>query len=199
LIVLAEGLLDHGTAPRAAPVLYTRQQLESAAERLGAELTDAYPDGVVFVAVLKGSIFFLADLVRRVSAPCEVDFLGISSYTAGTGRVRITKDLDHDVCGRDVVLVEDVVDTGLTCTYVLGELRRRNPRSLEVCALFDRRATRIVPVHVLFAGFEVAEDLLLGHGLDVAGRYRNLPFVAVGDRRALEQDPDAHVTELYGR
>jgi hypoxanthine phosphoribosyltransferase len=195
----AEGLLDQGVAPRAAPVLYTQAQLQSAAEQLGARLTNEYPDGVVFVAVLKGSIFFLADLIRHVLAPCEIDFLGISPYTAGTGRVRITKDLDHDVCGRDVVLVEDVVDTGLTCTYVLGELRRRNPRSLEVCTLFDRRTTRIVPVRVRFAGFEVAEELLLGNGLDVAGRYRNLPFVAGGDRRALERNPDAHVTELYER
>jgi hypoxanthine phosphoribosyltransferase len=180
-------------------VLYTREQLESETQRLGDELTQAYPQGMILVAVLKGSIFFLSDLVRRVLVPCEVDFLGISSYTAGTGRVRITKDLDHDVCGRDVVLVEDVVDTGLTCTYVLGELRRRTPSSLEVCTLFDRRATRIVPVPLRFVGFEVAEDLLLGQGLDVAGRYRNLPFVAAGDRRALEEDPDAHVADLYGR
>jgi len=154
---------------------------------------------MLLVAVLKGSIFFLSDLVRQTAVRCQVDFLGISAYTAGTGRVQITKDLDEDVCDKDVVLVEDVVDTGLTCTYVLGELQRRGPASLEVCALFDRRARRIVPVEVRFRGFEVPDELLLGYGLDVAGRYRNLPFVASGDRRRLDSDPDAHVPELYGR
>lgn len=193
-------------------ILHDREQLRAAAVRLGSELTEAYRPGaallatvakkaptLVLVAVLKGSIFFLADLVRNVLSPCEVDFLGISSYAAGTGRVRITKDLDQDIAGRDVVLVEDIVDTGLTCTYVLGELRRREPASLEVCTLFDRRARRIVPVPLRFVGFEVADDLLLGYGLDVAGRYRNLPFVAAGDRRRLDLDPDAYVADLYGR
>jgi hypoxanthine phosphoribosyltransferase len=187
------------TGPAGARILHDRKDLASAATRLAGELSVAYPAGVVLVAVLKGSVFFLADLVRRLDVPCEVDFLGISAYAAGTGRVRIVKDLDHDVLGRDVVLVEDIVDTGLTCTYVLGELRGRGPGSLEVCALFDRLASRIVPVEVRFRGYEVTDDLLLGYGLDVAGRYRNLPFVAAGDRRALEEDPDAHVQALYGR
>jgi hypoxanthine phosphoribosyltransferase len=187
------------TSPGGARVLFSPDDLARAAARLGRELSEAYPEGVLLVAVLKGSLFFLSDLARRVSAPCEVDFLGISSYAAGTGRVRLVKDLDHDVFGRDVVLVEDIVDTGLTCTYVMGELRRRGPASLEVCTLFDRRARRIVPVSLRFVGFEAADDLLLGYGLDVAGRYRNLPFVAVGDPRTLESDPDAHVQSLYGR
>jgi hypoxanthine phosphoribosyltransferase len=180
-------------------VLHYKQELEDAVARLGSELTRAYPDGVLLVAVLKGSIFFLADVVRWVRVRCEVDFLGISSYAKGTGRVRITKDLDSDVCGQNVVLVEDVVDTGLTCNYVLGELRRRDPASLEVCALFDRRARRIVPVAIRFVGFEAPDDLLLGYGLDVSGRYRNLPFVAAGQARVLENDPDAYVDDLYGR
>jgi hypoxanthine phosphoribosyltransferase len=182
-----------------ARVLCDREQLASVAARLGTELSEAYPRGMLLVAVLKGSTFFLADLVRRTNVPCQVDFLGISAYTAGTGRVRITKDLDQDVCDRDVVLVEDIVDTGLTSTYVLGELGRRGPASVEVCALFDRRVRRIVPVNVRFRGFEAGDDLLLGYGLDVAGRYRNLPFVAAGDARLLESDPDAHVAELYER
>jgi hypoxanthine phosphoribosyltransferase len=187
------------TEPEADLVLHTSRDLAGAVGRLGRELSDAYPDGVLLVAVLKGSVLFLADLARRVTVSCEVDFLGISAYTEGTGRVRIVKDLDHDVHGRHVVLVEDIVDTGLTCTYVLGELRRRGPASLEVCTLFDRRARRIVPVAPRFVGFEAADDLLVGYGLDVSGRYRNLPFVAVGDQRALESDPDAHVEALYGR
>lgn len=167
--------------------------------RLGAELSAAYPGGLLLAAVLKGSMFFLADLVRHLEVPCQVDFLAISAYAAGTGRVRILKDLDEDVLGRHVVLVEDVVDTGLTCTYLLGELRNRAPASLEVCALFDRRARRIVPVPLRFVGFETADELLVGYGLDVAGRYRNLPSVAAVDPGPLEADPDAYVGDLYGR
>jgi hypoxanthine phosphoribosyltransferase len=182
-----------------ARIVHDRGQIAAAVTRLGGELSDAYPGGVLLVAVLKGSIFFLADLVRAVRAPCEVDFLAISTYTEGTGRVRIVKDLDHDVHGLDVVLVEDIVDTGLTCTYVLGQLSRRGPASLEVCTLFDRRARRIVPVPVRFAGFEATDDLLLGYGLDISGRYRNLPIVAAADARVLESDPDAYVGALYGR
>jgi hypoxanthine phosphoribosyltransferase len=187
------------TGPEGARVLHSADDLARATAHLGRAISEAYPDGVLLVAVLKGSMLFLADLARRVTVPCEVDFLGISAYTAGTGRVRITKDLDHDVHSQDVVLVEDIVDTGLTSTYVSGELRRRGPASLEVCTLFDRRARRIVPVALRFVGFEATDDLLLGYGLDVAGRYRNLPFVAVGDHKALESDPDAHVESLYGR
>jgi hypoxanthine phosphoribosyltransferase len=186
-----------GGAP--ARILHQRGDLARAAARLGADVSDAYPRGVLLVAVLKGSLFFLADLVRNVTVPCEVDFLGISAYTEGTGRVRIVKDLDDDVHGRDVVLVEDIVDTGLTSTYVLGELRRREPASVEVCTLFDRRSRRIVPVPVRFSGFEAPDDILLGYGLDVAGWYRNLRFVAAGDRDALAGDAEAHVDQLYGR
>ena len=180
-------------------LVHSAEDLRAAAGRLGRELSEAYPQGLLLVAVLKGSTFFLADLVRRLSVPCEVDFLGISAYAEGTGRVRITKDLDFDVHGRDVVLVEDVVDTGLTCTYVLGELRSRGPASVEVCTLFDRRSRRIVPVPVRFCGFPVTDDLLVGYGLDVAGRYRNLPFVAAADGDPLRADPDAYVENLYGR
>ncbi|HVA04512.1 MAG TPA: hypoxanthine phosphoribosyltransferase [Acidimicrobiales bacterium] len=182
-----------------ARILHDRDALARTVARLGEELSAAYPAGVLLVAVLKGSLPFVADLARRVTVPCEVDFLGISTYTEGTGRVRIVKDLDHDVHDRNVVLVEDIVDTGLTCTYILGELRRRGPGSLEVCTLFDRRVRRIVPVMVRFSGFEATDDLLLGYGLDVEGRYRNLPFVAAGDPRTLENDPDAYVAALYGR
>ena len=187
------------TRPVQCPVLFDRDSLEEATERLGAALAADYPDGVLLVAVLKGSVFFLADLVRQLRGPCRVDFLGISSYAPSTGRVKVMKDLDHDIHDRDVVLVEDLVDTGLTCNYVLGELRGRGPSSLEVCTLFDRRASRIVPLRLRYVGFEVSDDLLLGYGLDVAGRYRNLKFVASGDRRLLETDPDAYVSDLYER
>jgi hypoxanthine phosphoribosyltransferase len=129
----------------------------------------------------------------------EVDFLSISSYAPGTGRVRIVKDLETDIYGRDVVLVEDIVDTGLTLTYLLGQLGRRAPRSLEVCTLLDKRQRRIVPTPVRYVGFEIGDEFALGYGMDFAERYRNLDHVVAGDIRALLEDPDAHVRDLYGR
>jgi hypoxanthine phosphoribosyltransferase len=177
--------------------LLSADQLREGVRRLGRELSNAYDDGVVLVAVLKGSVPFLADLVRSLTIVPEVDFLAISSYSAGTGRVRIVKDLDTDIHGRDVVLVEDVVDTGLTLTYVLGELERRQPRSLAVCALLDKAARRLVPVDLGFVGFEVPDEFVLGYGLDFGERYRNLDAVVAGDLDALREDPDAHVEELF--
>lgn len=165
--------------------------------RLAAELSAAYDDGVVLVAVLKGSLLFLADLVRHMTVLPEIDFLAISSYAQGTGRVRIVKDLEADICGRDVVLVEDVVDTGLTLTYLVGELARREPRSLEVCALLDRTAQRIVPTPVRFRGFEVPDAFVLGYGLDFAERYRNLDRIVAADLGVLAADPDAYVRDLF--
>ena len=178
-------------------VLIPAHELRAGVRRLGAELSEAYDDGVLLVAVLKGSVPFLADLVRSLRIVPEVDFLAISPYAPGTGRVRLVKDLDHDIAGRDVVLVEDVVDTGLTLTYLLGELARRGPRSLEVCTLLDKAARRIVPTPIRFVGFTVSDEFLVGYGLDFAERYRNLELVAAGDLAALRADPDAHVDELF--
>lgn len=165
--------------------------------RLGCELSSAYPHGVLLVGVLKGSIVFLSDLVRSITVPVEVDFLAISSYAEGTGRVRILKDLDADIAGRHVVVVEDIVDTGLTLTYLLGQLAPRRPASLAVCALIDKTARRIVPAPLEFVGFEVGDEFVLGYGMDFAGRYRNLNLVVAGDVEALRADPDAHVQALY--
>jgi hypoxanthine phosphoribosyltransferase len=159
----------------------------------------AYPDGVVLVGVLKGSVPFLADLIRAMTVRLELDFLAISAYAEGRSRVRIVKDLDADITGRDVVLVEDIVDTGLTLSYVLGELRRRQPRSVEVCALLDKTVRRIVPVPVRFVGFTIPDAFVLGYGMDFAERYRNLDRVVAGDLQALRSDPDAHVKALYRR
>ena len=178
-------------------VLVPDDDLGAGVRRLAAELSAAYPAGVLLVAVLKGSVWFVADLVRSMTVPVEVDFLAISAYTPDTGRVRIVKDLEQDICGRDVVLVEDIVDTGLTLTYVLGELARREPASLEVCALLDKATRRIVPTHVRFVGFEIDDAFALGFGLDYAGRYRNAPRIVAGDLAALREDPDAHVAELF--
>ena len=183
----------------AARVLIPTDVLRAGVERLAVELSEAYGDGVLLVAVLKGSVPFLADLVRALTIVPEVDFLAISAYAPDTGRVRLVKDLEADIAGRDVVLVEDIVDTGLTLTYVLGELARRGPRSLEVCALLDKATRRIVPTPVRFVGFTVGDDFVVGYGLDFAERYRNLDLVAAGDLAALRIDPDAHVDQFYAR
>jgi hypoxanthine phosphoribosyltransferase len=179
-------------------VLIPTEDLRAGVARLAEEISGVYADGVVLVAVLKGSVPFLADLVRALDVVPEVDFLAISSYAEGTGRVRLVKDLDTDIAGRDVVLVEDIVDTGLTVTYILGELARRGPRSLEVCTLIDKAARRIVPLHPRFVGFSVEDEFVVGYGLDYAERYRNLDMVAVGDLSVLRADPDSYLEALYG-
>jgi hypoxanthine phosphoribosyltransferase len=181
-----------------ARTLITEDELREGVERLAGELSSAHPDGLVLVAVLKGSLIFLADLARRLDVPCIVDFLAISSYAPGTGRVRLVKDLEVDLTDRSVVLVEDVVDTGLTLAYLLGELGRRGPASLEVCTLLDKPARRIVPVGLDYVGFEVPDEFVIGYGLDYAGRYRNLRLVAAGDVDVLAEDPDAYLGQLYG-
>ena len=182
-----------------ARVLIPADELRAGVRRLAAELSEVYEDGVLLVAVLKGSVPFLADLVRALTIAPEVDFLAISAYAAHTGRVRIVMDLEIDIAGRDVVLVEDIVDTGLTLTYVLGELARREPRSLEVCTLLDKATRRIVPTPVRFVGFTVGDDFVIGYGTDFLERYRNLDLVAAGDLTALRSDPDAHVEEFFSR
>ena len=153
----------------------------------------------MLVAVLKGSIPFLSDLVRRLTIVPVIDFMAISAYAPETGRVRIVKDLDMDISGRDVVLVEDIVDTGLTLHYLLAELGRRNPRSLEACTLLDRTSRRIIPTPVRYRGFEIGDEFVLGYGLDFAQRYRNLDRVVLGDVGVLREDPDAYVPSLYRR
>ena len=180
-----------------ARVVHTRAEVDAALKRLGRELQAAYPAGALLVAVQRGSILVLADLVRRIDAPCRVDFLSISDYAGGSGRARIVQDLETDIHDCDVVLVEDIVDTGLTCAYVLETLRGRGPRSLAVCALLDRRSRRIVPVPLKFVGFEATDELLIGRGLGVSGRYRNLDLVAAAESSVLQADRDAYVSQLY--
>jgi hypoxanthine phosphoribosyltransferase len=178
--------------------VHTRAEVDAAFARLGGELEAAYPAGALLVAVQRGSILVLADLIRSIEVDCEVDFLSVSDYAGGSGRARIVQDLATDINGRDVVLVEDIVDTGLTCEYVLQTLRGRGPRTLAVFALLDRRARRIVPVPLQFVGFEATDELLIGRGLGVAGRYRNLDLIAAADPSVLEADRDAYVSQFYG-
>jgi hypoxanthine phosphoribosyltransferase len=161
-------------------------ELQATVARLGRELSDAYDDGVVLVGVLKGGVVFLADLVRQLTIVPHIDFLAVSPYTPGTGRVRIVKDLDTDLVGRDVVLVDDAVDTGLTTSYLLGELGRRKAASVEVCALVDKRARRLVPVPIRFSGVAVDDEYLVGYGLGHRERWRNLDRVLAVDESALD-------------
>lgn len=187
-----------GTAPVEPPrPLVSPEALRSAVRRLAGEIARAHGDGVLLVAVLKGSVPFLADLVRAMPCRVEVDFLAISSYAPDSGRVRIVKDLDTDIHARRVVLVEDIVDTGLTLGYLLGELRGRHPEVVDVCTLLDRAPRRILPTPLRFSGFEIGDEFVLGYGLDHAERYRNLDRIVVGDLDVLRADPDAYVDALY--
>jgi hypoxanthine phosphoribosyltransferase len=194
----AEGVGTPSGHPRSpARVLISQDELEGGVKRIAAELSEAYDDGVVLVSVLKGSVIFLADVIRSMTTSPVIDFLAVSSYSQGSGRVRLVKDLDLDISGRQVVLVEDIVDTGLTLAYLLGELGRREPASLAVCTLLDKKARRILPTDLAFVGFEVPDEFVLGYGLDYAGRYRNLKLIASGDPAVLGDDPDAYVSQLY--
>jgi hypoxanthine phosphoribosyltransferase len=167
--------------------------------RLAAELSEVHGDGTVFVAVLKGSLLFLADLVRAVTFVPEVDFLAVTPYPSGGGRVRLVKDLEIDIEGRDVVLVEDVIDTGMSLTFLRNELQRRGPRSISVCAMVDKPGRRLVPVELDHVGVVVEADYVIGYGLDFAGRYRNLDLIAVADPAVLARDPDRYVAWAYSR
>ena len=185
--------------PPSASLFLGPDALAETVSRLAGEISRDHPDGVLLIGVLKGSLFFLADLVRAMSVPCEVDFMAISHLTPGSGRVQITKDLDVDIAGRDVVVVEDIVDTGLTLSYLLGQLNARSPARLTVCALLDRARRRIVPLPTRYSGLAIDDEFILGYGLDFAERYRNVSGLAVGDLRVLERDPDAYVSNFYGR
>jgi hypoxanthine phosphoribosyltransferase len=164
-------------------VLIDEPALRQRIEELGEEISADY-DGrdVLLVGVLKGAVFFMADLMRRLSLPCEIDFMAISSYGEGTdssGVVRILKDLDSNITGRHVLVLEDIIDTGLTLSYLMRNLGAREPASLEVCALLVKHGRRETDVPVKYVGFEIPNRFVVGYGLDYGERYRNLPHVAV--------------------
>lgn len=186
-------MTDAPALPAGARVLLDADALRAQVARLAAEIAADHPDGVVLIGVLKGATIFLADLLRAVhGAAVVVDFLAISRYAPDSGRVRILKDLDLDIGGRDVVVVEDLVDTGLTLAYLLGQLGDRNPRRLSVCALLDRRTKRIVPLPVRYVGMEIGDEFVLGYGLHYGERYRNLPVIWAVDAASLVGEPDAY-------
>ena len=164
-------------------ILIDEETLQARIRELGAEISEAYAGrDLLLVGVLKGAVFFLADLMRELSVPCEIDFMAISSYGAGTdssGVVRILKDLDMNISGRHVLVVEDIIDSGLTLSYLMRSLTARKPASLEVCTLLTKPERREVDVPVRYVGFEIPNKFVIGYGLDFDQRYRNLPFVAV--------------------
>jgi hypoxanthine phosphoribosyltransferase len=168
--------------PAIGEVLVSSEDLERRVRELGAEISRDYDArDLVMIGVLKGAVLFLADLMRELTVPCEVDFMAVSSYGSATdssGVVRILKDLDTSISGRDVLLVEDIVDSGLTLHYLLKNLRAREPASLEVCALLTKPERRRIELPIRYVGFEIPNRFAIGYGLDHAQRYRNLRYVA---------------------
>jgi hypoxanthine phosphoribosyltransferase len=168
---------------RVGETLVSSEDLERRVSELGAEISRDYQgkDDLLLIGVLKGAVPFIADLMRELEVPCEVDFMAVSSYGSSTdssGVVRILKDLDASIEGRDVLLVEDIVDSGLTLHYLIKNLRARNPGSLEVCALLTKPERRRVELPIRYVGFEIPNRFAIGYGLDHAQRYRNLSYVA---------------------
>ena len=162
-------------------VLLTSDQVQQAVADLGRQITRDYVGrDLLLVGVLKGAFVLMADLSRHVNLPLEFDFMAVSSYGAATqtsGVVRILKDLDHEIQGRNVLLVEDIVDSGLTLSYLLKNLRTRKPASLEVCALLQKTGVQQVPIEIRYKAFEIPPVFVVGYGLDYGERFRNLPFV----------------------
>jgi hypoxanthine phosphoribosyltransferase len=172
--------------PELGEVLVSAEDLQRRVRELGKQISSDYAGrSLLLVGVLKGAVFFLSDLMRFIDIPVEVDFMAVASYGSATdssGVVRILKDLDAAIEGRDVLIVEDIVDSGLTLQYLMRNLGSRNPRTLEVCALLTKPDRRKVDLPTRYVGFEIEDRFVVGYGLDYAERFRNLPFVAVMER-----------------
>ena len=164
-------------------VLYTEEQLAQRVKELGAQITADYAGKTPLIAsVLRGSYVFMADLTRAIDLPISVDFMAVSSYGAGTsssGQVQILKDLSDRIDGRDLIIVEDILDSGNTLYYLLDVLRARRPASIRICALMDKPERRTKPITADYVGFTIPDAFIVGYGLDYAERYRNLPYVGV--------------------
>jgi hypoxanthine phosphoribosyltransferase len=165
------------------PVLISSAKIQARIRELGAQISADYPQGgLYFICILKGACFFLTDLARAMKRDVSVDFMGISTYgkeKSSSGEVRVTKDLDISIEGSNVVIVEDIVDSGVTLNYLMHVLDQRKPRSIRIAALLDKPERRLRPVHVHYAGFQIADRFVVGYGLDYAEKYRNLDDVCV--------------------
>jgi hypoxanthine phosphoribosyltransferase len=162
-------------------LLLSQAEISERVAEIGARITQDYAGrNLVLVTVLKGGLFFLADLCRAIELPLALDFMAVSTYgpAAHTGEVRITKDLDEDLKGRAVLVVEDIIDTGMTLNYLLGVLRGRGPASVEVCVLLDKDQRRIIDLPIAYRGFRIPDRFVVGYGLDLDAKLRNLPYVA---------------------
>ena len=162
-------------------VLFSSSEIAGRISELGSEITKNYKGkNLLLVSVLKGGVIFLADLIKQIELPLSIDFMSISSYGidgASTGVVRITKDLDESIEGKDVLIIEDIIDTGLTISYLLRNLRSRYPKSLEICTLLDRDVRRIAEINIKYVGFKIGEKYIVGYGLDYKQRFRNLQSI----------------------
>lgn len=166
-------------------VLYTKEEIDARVKELGEQISRDYAGkDPVFVGILKGSFIFMADLVRAVSIPCSMDFMSVSSYGSGTqttGAVKIIKDLSQDIEGKDVIMVEDILDTGITLNYLMSYLGNRRPASLRIVTLLNKEARRHKDIHldVAYTGFHIPDGFVVGYGLDYAEKYRNLPCIGI--------------------
>lgn len=172
-------------------VLITAERIQARIQELGQQISRDYPDGNLhMIAILKGAVIFMADLARAMKRDVFIDFMGISSYGKGkssSGEVKVTKDLDISLEGADVLIVEDIVDSGITLNYLMHLLDQRRPHSIRIAALLDKPERRLRPVHVNYVGFEIPDQFVVGYGLDFAERYRNLDSICV------LEDPTAHI------
>ena len=181
---------SNGLSAPPGPALIPTEDLQRRIAELGREITADYAGRrPLLVGVLKGAFMFMSDLIRQIDLPVELDFMAVSSYgdsTKTSGVVRILKDLDADLAGRDVLLVEDIVDSGLTLAYLRDLLAARGPASLQVCALLVREGSRPRATDLRYVGFEIPPEFVIGYGLDLAERYRNLPYICIYDEAAAE-------------
>ncbi|MBU3805822.1 MAG: hypoxanthine phosphoribosyltransferase [Candidatus Fournierella pullistercoris] len=164
-------------------VLFTEEQLKEKCAEMGAQITKDYQGkNLVLVTVLKGAVVYMADLMRHIDLECAIDFMVVSSYGSGTkstGVVKIVKDLDEDLSGKDILIVEDILDTGMTLNYLKGLLSSRNPASIRIATLLDKPERRAVELQADYVGYQVPDEFVVGYGLDYDEKYRNLPFVGV--------------------
>lgn len=164
-------------------ILFTKEQISEKVECLGKQISEKYNGkSPLIVSILKGSFVFMADLVRCIDIPCEVDFMSVSSYGNGvksSGAVKIIKDLDNTLEGRDIIIVEDILDSGMTLQYILGVFKARGALSVSICTLLNKPSRRIADIKVDFNGFDIPDEFVVGYGLDFAEKYRNLPYVGI--------------------
>jgi len=159
----------------------SEEKIAKRVAEMGAEISEVYGDEpVCLICILKGSVFFTVELAKRITSPVELEFMSVSSYGSGTessGVVKINKDLDVSIEGKNVIVIEDIIDSGRTLSYLLENLKLRNPKSLRLCTLLDKPERRVVDVHVDYVGFEIPDEFVVGYGLDLDQKYRNLPYV----------------------